>query len=86
MGLLNVLFWNVQKKDLTPQIVNIVKHKNVNIIVLAENPVSDIKLIQALNTDAAEFFLNHPRYSARSLRLLQSFIMILLPLFRRVPE
>ncbi|CAN5165096.1 hypothetical protein BH09BAC4_BH09BAC4_22490 [soil metagenome] len=67
MSVLNVLFWNVQKKDLTAQIVNIAHSKDVDILVLAENLVSSVQLIQALNVNGPHYFLNHPlRWSGLS--------------------
>ena len=48
MPQLNVLFWNVGRKDLTEQIVNLARSKEVDILVLAENPVESTLLKTAL--------------------------------------
>ncbi|MEZ0486834.1 hypothetical protein [Fibrella aquatica] len=50
MPSLNVLFWNVQKKDLITQITNLVESKDVDILILAENPVSSERLVDVLST------------------------------------
>jgi hypothetical protein len=59
MPSLNVLFWNVGKKDLTEQIVNLARSKEVDILVLAENETEDEVLVQALNDQSETvFFVN----------------------------
>lgn len=73
MSVLNILFWNVQKKDLTTQIVNIAYSKDVDILVLAENPVSQVKLIQALNVKGPFYFLNHPLSQCRKITIITKF-------------
>ncbi|GAB3963891.1 hypothetical protein GCM10028806_00570 [Spirosoma terrae] len=73
MSTLNVLFWNVQRKNLTHQITNLVKHKHVDILVLAENPASPVQLIQALNTDGPYYFLNHPLSQCRKITIITKF-------------
>ena len=73
MSSLNVLFWNVQKKDLTAQIVNIARSKDVDILVLAENPVSSVQLIQALNTNGAYYFQNHPLSQCKKITIVTKF-------------
>lgn len=70
---LNVLFWNVQKKDLTTQIVNIAHSRSVDILILAENPVSTVRLVQALNTTGPYYFLNHPLSQCRKLTIITRF-------------
>lgn len=73
MPLLNILFWNVQKKDLTAQIVNLAKSRDVDILVLAENPVSSVQLTQALNTAGPDYFPNHPLSQCRKITILTKF-------------
>ncbi len=70
---LNILFWNVQRKDLTAQIVNLAQSRAVDILVLAENPVSSIQLIQALNRDGADYFLNHPDSNCDKITIITRF-------------
>ena len=73
MSLLNVLFWNVQKKDLTTQIVNLARSKDVDILVLAENIISPIQLIQGLNTDGPYYFQNHPLSFCQKITIVTKF-------------
>jgi exonuclease III len=73
MPLLNILFWNVQKKDLTAQIVNLAKGRDVDILVLAENLVSSVQLTQALNTNGPDYFLNHPLSQCKKLTIITRF-------------
>lgn len=73
MPSLNVLFWNVQKKDLTPQIVNLAKSQDVDILVLAENPVGSGQLVQALNTDGAAYSENHPLSICQKITIVTKF-------------
>jgi hypothetical protein len=70
---LNVLFWNVQRKDLTAQIVNLAKSRTIDIFVLAENPVSSVRLILALNTDRADYFPNHPLSNCDKITIITRF-------------
>ncbi|WP_146141396.1 endonuclease/exonuclease/phosphatase family protein [Spirosoma oryzae] len=70
---LNVLFWNVQKKDLTTQIVNIAHSRSVDILILAENPVSTVRLVQALNTTGPYYFSNHPLSQCFKLTIITRF-------------
>lgn len=71
--MLNVLFWNVQKKNLTPQIVNLVRSKAVDILILAENSVSSVQLIQALNTNGPYYFQNNPLSQCRKITVITKF-------------
>ena len=73
MPQLNVLFWNVGRKDLTEQIVNLARSKEVDILVLAENLVSSVRLIQALNTEGAYYFQNHPLSFCRKITIVTRF-------------
>ncbi|WP_020594621.1 hypothetical protein [Spirosoma panaciterrae] len=73
MSFLNVLFWNVHKKDLTTQIVNIVHSRDIDILILAENPVSQIHLLQALNVKGPYYFLNHPLSQCKKITILTKF-------------
>lgn len=73
MSLLNVLFWNVGKKDLTAQIVNLARSRTIDIIVLAENPVSSIQLIRALNTDGPYYFPNNPISQCTKITIVTRF-------------
>lgn len=73
MSLVNVLFWNIQRKDLTVQIVNLAVSKGVDILVLAENPVSSVQLIQALNTNGPYYFQNHPLSQCRKITIITKF-------------
>jgi endonuclease/exonuclease/phosphatase family metal-dependent hydrolase len=70
---LNILFWNVQHKDLTAQLVNLAQSREVDIFVLAENPVSSVRLIQALNTERADYFQNHPLSNCRKITIITKF-------------
>jgi hypothetical protein len=73
MPSLNVLFWNVGKKDLTPQLVNLSQSKDVDIFILAENPVSSVRLIQALNEPESYFFSNHPLSQCDKITIVTRF-------------
>lgn len=73
MSSVNVLFWNVQKKDLIAQIVNLSNSKDVDILVLAENPVSSVQLIQSLNTNGPYYFQNHPLSFCRKITIVTKF-------------
>jgi hypothetical protein len=73
MPTLNFLFWNVQKKDLTPQIVNLAHSKQVDVLILAENPVSDAALVLALNKSGSTFSENHPRANCKRLTVVTKF-------------
>ena len=80
----NVLFWNVQKKDLTAQIVNLAKSKGIDILVLAENPVSSVQLIQALNTDGPYYFQNHPLSFCKKITIVTKFHYDFITLIERI--
>lgn len=58
MPTLNFLFWNVQRKDLTPQLVNLAHNKQVDILILVENSVRTVDLILALNTFEPTYYIN----------------------------
>ncbi|QMW07215.1 endonuclease/exonuclease/phosphatase family protein [Spirosoma foliorum] len=73
MSYINVLFWNVQKKNLTPQIVNLAHNRGIDILVLAENPVSSVQLIQALNTTGPHYFQNHPLSQCKKITIITKF-------------
>ncbi|MFD2571128.1 endonuclease/exonuclease/phosphatase family protein [Spirosoma soli] len=73
MSSLNVLFWNVHKKNLTPQIVNLALSKDIDILVLAENPVSSVQLIQALNISGPYYFQNHPLSQCKKITIVTKF-------------
>ena len=73
MSSLNVLFWNVQKKDLTTQIVNLAYSRDIDILVLAENLVSSVRLIQALNVRGPYYFQNHPLSHCRKITIVTRF-------------
>lgn len=73
MSALNILFWNVQKKDLTAQIINIAHNKDVDILILAENPVSSTQLVQALNTEGPYYFQNNPLSQCRKITVVSKF-------------
>lgn len=73
MSVLNVLFCNVQKKNLTTQIVNLAHSRDVDILVLAENPVSSVQLIQALNINGPYYFQNHPLSQCRKITIITKF-------------
>lgn len=73
MSSLNVLFWNVQRKDLTAQIANLARSKDVDILVLAENPVSSVQLIQALNTEGPYYFQNNPLSQCEKITIVTKF-------------
>ncbi|QDK77822.1 hypothetical protein EXU85_04130 [Spirosoma sp. KCTC 42546] len=73
MSLLNVLFWNVQKKYLTTQIANLAHSKAVDILILAENPASSVRLIQALNTHGPYYFHNHPLSQCKKITIITKF-------------
>ena len=73
MQSLNVLFWNVQKKDLTPQIVNLAKSKDVDILVLAENPVGSEQLVQALNQQLTGYQTNNPISQCEKITIISRF-------------
>ena len=73
MPLLNILFWNVQKKDLTAQIVNLAKSRDVDILVLAENPVDSVRLVKALNEEGGDYFPNHPYSFCEKITVITKF-------------
>ncbi len=73
MPSLNVLFWNVQKKDLTIQVVNLVRSKKVDILVLAENPVRSEQLVEALNANGAAYYRNHPVSQCEKITIISRF-------------
>ena len=76
MSALNILFWNVQKKNLTTQIVNLAHNRSIDILVLAENPVSSTQLIQALNIHGPYYFHNHPLSQCRKITIITRFHFI----------
>jgi hypothetical protein len=73
MPQLNVLFWNVKKKDLTEQIVNLARSKEVDILVLAENKIKSLHLIKALNTEGAYYFQDHPLANCPKITIVTRF-------------
>ena len=42
-------------------------------MVLAEDPVSSVKLVKALNEDSADYFLNHPNLLCQKVTILSKF-------------
>ncbi|MBL4650423.1 MAG: hypothetical protein JKY03_11895 [Aureispira sp.] len=53
---MNILFWNINKKDLLVEIDLLAKSKDADIIVLAECEISYYDLLQYLNRDESIYF------------------------------
>ena len=73
MPQLNVLFWNVGRKDLTEQIVNLARSKEVDILVLVENLVEDDDLVRALNSQAKNLFHANKSLLCEKITVLSRF-------------
>ncbi len=48
---MNILFWNVNRKNLIEEVRTISQECDADIIVLAENPLADASVLKALNVD-----------------------------------
>ena len=54
--LITFLFWNINKKPLGRSIANIVKHYDIDILILAENPIPDGELRSLLSKGTGNSF------------------------------
>lgn len=53
----NILFWNINKKPLLEEIVLLCHIHDIDILVLAECELSDVKILQAINPDLERKYL-----------------------------
>ncbi|WP_375446294.1 endonuclease/exonuclease/phosphatase family protein [uncultured Fibrella sp.] len=79
MPSLNVLFWNVGKKNLTTQLVNLARDKDVDILVLVENVVSSEQLVRALNHQLTGYHSNHPISQCDKVTIITRFPHAFIP-------
>ncbi|MVM33644.1 hypothetical protein GO755_26635 [Spirosoma sp. HMF4905] len=73
MPRLNFLFWNLQKKDLTTQLVNICRSREVDVLVLAENVINEASLLLALNVAGADYYPNNPVSQCKKVTIITKF-------------
>jgi hypothetical protein len=48
-----VLFWNINKQNLLQEIVDLCRHHNVDVLVLAESRIPDAELLLSLNSSGS---------------------------------
>ena len=54
---MNVLFWNVNRKNLLGELHELSRQYDVDILILAESPLSDVDILTTLNADQKRKFL-----------------------------
>lgn len=54
---MNLLYWNINKKNLVDEIKSLSQEFDVDIIILAESPISDASFLNNLNIDRQRKFL-----------------------------
>ena len=67
-----IIFWNVNKKDLTSFVCSITASTNADVVVLIENNVSIKKTLQALRTNVSEDFY-FPNVISKSVQRFHCF-------------
>ena len=70
---MNILFWNINKRDLKENIFNISEKHDIDIIILAESVFQPNELILTLNKDNVQFFPQHPLSQCDKLQLISRF-------------
>lgn len=53
-----ILFWNINKKPLIEDIVHLCHSNKVDILILAESKTSEVKLLEALNSNIERIYLS----------------------------
>lgn len=70
---MNILFWNINKRDLKESIYNISKEYEIDIIILAESTLGENELIRHLNKDTVSFFPQHPLSQCEKIQIFSRF-------------
>ena len=74
MRKLNFLFWNLNAKNLTEEIRNIVFAHDIDVVILAESKGIDLsKLLLLLNKKKSLFFDNHPSSVCDKVQIFSKF-------------
>jgi hypothetical protein len=54
---MNLLFWNIQKKPLLTEIKSLCDEYDVDVLILAENKLSDYELLPVLNENSDKTYI-----------------------------
>ncbi len=73
MRKLNFLFWNLNKKNIINEVINIVVHYNIDVIILAESEISPSELLLNLNKTDVLFSANHPLSQCQKIQIYSKF-------------
>ena len=57
---MNILFWNINKRNLKESICKLSILYNIDIIILAESILSSSEILLAINKEDVEYFPQHP--------------------------
>jgi hypothetical protein len=60
-----ILFWNLNKKDLTGEICSLIQTFDVDVLVLAESLIPDSEILSALNAGQCRIFFKDLNLSTR---------------------
>ncbi|MBI3237464.1 MAG: hypothetical protein HYZ43_01240 [Flavobacteriia bacterium] len=70
--MINVLFWNINKKDVTDLVVEFAHAHSIDILVLIEDEIPQKKLLTALNSKGTKYhFCSH---NTRNISIYSTFI------------
>jgi exonuclease III len=70
---MNILFWNLNKKNLKENIFNIVQTHDIDIIILAETNFRLNELLLELNKNVVSFFPSHPLSRCEKIEIYTKF-------------
>lgn len=56
---MNILFWNINKKDLSEQIKDIAEFKSIDILILCEYRMNDVAFLNNLNKNISTFKISN---------------------------
>jgi hypothetical protein len=70
---LTFLFWNTNGKSCVEEINNLVKHYEVDVLILAENIANSSEILLKLNTSDNDFYPNHPNSLCTKIKIYTKF-------------
>jgi exonuclease III len=73
MSLLNFLFWNLNKKNSLEEVLNIVSKYKIDILILAENGITESNLLSELKKIDEKFSENHPLSLCQKIKIFTKF-------------
>ena len=70
---MNILFWNINKKNLKESIYNISVTHNIDVIILAESTFKSSELVLELNKETSNFFPQNSLSQCEKIQIITKF-------------